>query len=107
MHSKIQKRLLMWIRTFQYFQRVGSAISQLINVALLFGDRPNESVSGRAYRMARGGARRWLRVESLLNLIFRLVVNEEDHCYKAYLTDVTEARLLVKEHTISSYPYLP
>ena len=103
MHSKVQKKLLMWIRTFQYFQRVGSAFSQLVNVVVLFGDRPNESISGRSYRMARLGKRRWLRTESFINLVFRLVVDEEDHCYKAYFTDVTEARLLVSEHDKGSY----
>ena len=100
------KLFMFYLMVKEYVQRVGSAASQLANVLLLFGDRPNESISGRSYRMARQGARRWLRVESFLNFIFR-IVGEEDHCYKSYLTDVTEARLLVKEHTISSYPYLP
>ena len=85
-----------------YFIRIGSAASQLVNVVILFGDNPNESISGRSYRMARLGKRRWLRTESMLDLFFS-IFGQKDHCYKAYFTDVTEARLLVAEHDKGSY----
>ena len=34
-----------------YVTRVGDATSQLINVAILWGDNANESVSGRSHRL--------------------------------------------------------
>ena len=85
-----------------YFIRIGSATSQLVNVVVLFGDNPNESISGRSYRMAKEGRRRWSHLQSILNLFFS-IFGQKDHCYKAYLTDVTEARLLVAEHKASFY----
>ena len=34
-----------------YLIRVGDAVSQLLNVVFLFSQNPNESISGRCYRM--------------------------------------------------------
>ena len=97
------KLLLVYLEVKGYLVRVGSATSQLINVIFLLGDRPNESVSGRSYRMARCGSRRWFHTERFLNFIFGLF-GDKDHCKNAYLNDVTEARLLIREYNESFYP---
>lgn len=68
--------------------KVGDALSQLINVALLprHGDTSaNESVSGRAYRLG------WTRVERLINWLFSPW--ERDHCRKAYEADRRRAEM--------------
>ena len=82
----------------RYAGRVASATSQFLNVTLLFGKRPNESISGRAYRMSNQGYRRWYRVQQLLDFVFLKVVRQQDHCRVAYMSDIVESNLLIIEH---------
>jgi len=70
--------------------KIGDALSQLVNVALLPGHRQttaNESISGRAHRMG------WRRVERVIDLVFSPL--EREHCKKAHESDIDRAiRLL-------------
>lgn len=76
-----------------YLIRVGDAISQLINVAVLFGQSANESISGRAWRQ-RNTHRSWGIMRILIDWIASPV--ESDHCKKSYDNDVVRAALLLK-----------
>ena len=70
--------------------KIGDALSQLVNVALLPTHRSttaNESISGRAHRMG------WRRVERVIDLVFSPI--EREHCKKAHESDIDRAiRLL-------------
>lgn len=68
-----------------YLVRVGDAISQLLNTALINGD-PNESISGRAYRQG------WA-IRVIIDAIFWPF--ETEHCKKAFDNDLRKARELV------------
>jgi hypothetical protein len=65
--------------------RIGTLISQFLNVVLLDGS-PDESVSGRA---AREG---WHRAERIINAIFFW---ERDHCASAHRDDIAFARAIL------------
>lgn len=69
-----------------YFFRVGDALSQLGNVALLNGDA-NESISGRAFR------EQWA-VRHVIDALFAWAGSH--HCQDAYNYDLERARLLVE-----------
>lgn len=74
--------------------KIGDALSQLANVAFLPNHEqtnPNESISGRAYRMG------WKRTEKFINALFYLW--EKDHCKLAYEADVIRARELLDKDT--------
>ena len=74
-----------------YVTRVGDATSQLVNVAILFGDNPNESVSGRSHRLKdKSKAWRWLNAS--IDYLF-----DQDHCERAYINDVARAEKTVQE----------
>jgi hypothetical protein len=73
-----------------YLIRLGDALSQLLNVALLNGDA-NESISGRAHREG------WKTAERVINGLLRPL--GPDHCRTAYEADVARAWELVKEST--------
>jgi len=77
----------------RYMIHVGDATSQLINTAVLLSDNPNESVSGRAYRL--NDQQGWKQLEKTLNFIF--AGWQEDHCKQSFLNDVARAKQLVKE----------
>lgn len=64
--------------------RIGDALSQLLNVALLNG-HPNESLSGRAWRTKSV----WYKV---IDAIFWF---DENHCSNAHYNDVQYARKLL------------
>ena len=68
-----------------YVVRIGDATSQWINVAVLFGDNANESVSGRAHRL-KDKHKAWAWMNSSINFVF-----DDDHCERAYTNDVTRA----------------
>ena len=68
-----------------YVVRVGDATSQLVNVAVLFGDNANESVSGRSHRL-KDKHKAWAWMNSSINFVF-----DDDHCERAYNNDVTRA----------------
>ena len=63
----------------RYLGRVWSALSQLLNVVFLFGN-PNESISGRTYRMS------WLPLMRVLDFVLA-PVSTGQHCRGAYNTD--------------------
>lgn len=74
--------------------RVAVAFSQLANAALLSGN-PNESISGRAWRQGvLHGRPGWARARRWINGLFFL---QEDHCFRAYLSDVTYAQHVMAE----------
>lgn len=74
-----------------YFVRVGDALSQLVNVTLLFGKNANESISGRAYRQ-RNEYRRWYLAYKIINALFFF---QDNHCRESYLNDLLRAQALV------------
>ena len=74
-----------------YVVRVGDATSQLVNVAILFGDNANESVSGRSHRL-KGRYKAWKWLNSFIDFTF-----DENHCERAYLNDVARAKKTVEE----------
>ena len=70
--------------------KIGDALSQLINVALLPGHRQttaNESISGRAHRVG------WRRIERVIDAVFSPF--ERDHCRKAHEADVARSMKLL------------
>lgn len=79
-------------KVIAYLIRVGDALSQLLNVALFFGQNPNESLSGRAYRLHKLSIF-WHLLYLLINAIFFLQTN---HCFKAYRGDVERAKALIR-----------
>ena len=74
-----------------YVTRVGDATSQLVNVALLWGDNANESVSGRSHRL-KDTHKAWGWLNASIDYVF-----DEDHCERAYLNDVARAEKTVQE----------
>ena len=71
--------------------KIGDALSQLVNVALLPTHRSttaNESISGRAHRMG------WRRVERVIDLVFSPI--EREHCRNSHEADVARARRLLE-----------
>ena len=83
-----------WVRAVRdYFVRVGDALSQLVNVVILFSDNPNESISGRAWRR---------REQSHFWGIMRVTIDwlaspvEADHCEKSHTADVGRAARLLR-----------
>lgn len=78
-------------RLIQYFIHVGDATSQLINTAVLFSNNPNESVSGRAYRL--NDEEGWKQAEKAINFVFKRW--GDDHCKQAFLNDLSRARQLL------------
>ena len=79
---------------FNYIVLVGDAISQLLSVAFFFGDNPNESLSGRAYRKGRLHWP-WTVLKTAINIIFFW---QEDHCRTAYFADLKRARQTLLDH---------
>ncbi len=75
----------------KYVTRVGDASSQLVNVALLWGDNANESVSGRSHRL-KDKNKAWNWVNATIDYVF-----DEDHCERAYLNDVARAKKTLEE----------
>ena len=75
-----------------YFIRVGDATSQLLNVVFLFSQNPNESISGRCYRMRH--KKQWKIAMTVVDFMFSPF--EEAHCEKAYDKDVLRASELLK-----------
>ncbi len=72
--------------------KIGDALSQLANVALLpmhHETTANESISGRAYRCG------WRRTEAVINWLFSPW--EKDHCRQAYEADRLRAEMTLRE----------
>lgn len=85
-----------YFRIGAYFRRCGDALSQLINVALLFSKNPNESISGRAYRMRRCAG--WKQARYLIDIIFLPL--EKDHCKASYDADLKRAAIMLANKRI-------
>lgn len=72
--------------------KIGDALSQLGNVALLprhQDTNANESISGRAYRM------NWKRTVKVIDWLFGPW--EKDHCRLSYEADVQRAEELLRQ----------
>lgn len=74
----------------EYGIRVGDATSQLANVAILFGDNANESVSGRSYRLGNKYPF-WKGMKGFLDFVF-----QTNHCETAYFKDLERAKKTVQ-----------
>lgn len=71
--------------------KVGDAVSQLINVALLprhTETTANESISGRAHRQG------WRRTERVIDFVFSPW--ERDHCMRSHQADLRRAGELLE-----------
>ena len=77
---------------FRYLNRVGDATSQLLNVVFLFSQNPNESISGRCYRMRH--KKQWQIAMAVIDFLFSPI--EVGHCEKSYDNDVLRASELLK-----------
>ena len=75
-----------------YFIRVSDAVSQLLNVVFLFSQNPNESISGRCYRMRH--KKQWKVAMAVIDFLFSPI--EVGHCEKSYDNDVLRASELLK-----------
>ena len=76
----------------QRISMIGSALSQLLNVMTardLTDTGPNESLSARMHRQGRRG-------EQIINVLFFWQRNP-DHCERAFLDDVSDAKALLAE----------
>ena len=74
-----------------YVTRVGDATSQLVNVALFWGDNANESVSGRSHRL-KDKHKAWAWLGASIDYVF-----DENHCERAYNNDVARAAKTLSE----------
>lgn len=68
-----------------YLTRSLDAVSQWVNVTLLFGDNANESISGRAWRLRFQG---WGWAVNIINAIFFM---QSNHCQMSYHKDSQRA----------------
>lgn len=80
----------------QYLIRLGDATSQWVNVVFLLSQNPNESVSGRAYRMRRRSG--WKQARYLIDIIF--LPFEKDHCKASYDADLKRAAIMLANKRI-------
>lgn len=86
-----------WVRGFgNYLHRVGDALSQLGNVVIFLGDNPNESISGRSWRLRR----RWFW--GIMRVAIDALASpfESDHCQKSHEADVARAAKLLRQQGI-------
>lgn len=72
-----------------YWARVGTIISQALNV-ILFNGHPDESLSARAYRS---------KNQTLIRFIDTVFFWEPNHCFNAFVTDVDRAQELLAGET--------
>lgn len=84
-------------RFVRYMIHVGDATSQLINTAVLLSDNPNESVSGRAYRL--NDQMGWKQAEQVINFVFQPW--SEEHCKQSFLNDIARAKQLLGQKETS------
>jgi len=78
---------------FKYLKRIGDATSQLANVAIFFGENPNESISGRSWRLRQNWF--WGKMRILVDWLASPF--EADHCEKSHTNDVARAAALIKD----------
>ena len=75
---------------FKYVIRVGNATSQLLNTAFFNGE-PNESISGRSYRL-REESKAWELSRRSIDYCFLKLVSQEAHCRDAFYEDILNAQ---------------
>ena len=76
-----------------YFIRIGDATSQLLNVLIFLGENPNESISGRSWRLRQKWF--WGKMRILVDWLFSPI--EADHCERSHINDVARAATLIKD----------
>lgn len=77
---------------FRRVIRLGDWLSAGINSTLLDGC-VDESISGRSYRMAvYEKDPKWIKVRKAVDIIWRVVFAEEEHCRGAYYKDLKRAQ---------------
>jgi len=86
-------------RFFNYLVRVGDAVSQLLNVTILIGKNPNESISGRSWRLRTKPG--WKQLRIAIDWMFSWWAS--DHCRGAYYADLTRARMLLAEADVKRF----
>lgn len=86
-------------RVFSYLVRTGDALSQLANVVLFFGANPNESISGRCWRLSH--QKGWRQFGIAIDWIFSWW--HPNHCQQAYHGDLRRARALIRENELKRY----
>lgn len=75
--------------------KIGDLLSQALS-ALVFNGSPDESTSGRSYRLGvLQDHRGWSRMRKLVDWLFSEY--EQDHCKKAYQAGLERARLRVDQ----------
>lgn len=70
---------------FAYVTRSFDAVSQWLNVTILFGDNANESISGRSWRLRHQG---WGFAVKIINAIF---FRQSNHCQSSHYKDLQRA----------------
>lgn len=80
----------------EYFIHVGDATSQWINTVFLLSKNPNESISGRAYRLRRCFG--WRRARVIIDLVFWPL--EKNHCERSYDADLRRAAIMLANKRI-------
>jgi hypothetical protein len=78
---------------FDYIVRIGDALSQLANVVIFFSDNPNESISGKAYRLRRISTL-WYFLQIAINYAF---LWQDNHCRAAYRADIERASKTLRQ----------
>ena len=79
-----------------YLIRVGDATSQWVNVVFLWSQNPNESISGRSWRL-RNKSRPWGIARVVIDFV---IFWEDDHCELSYDADVARAARLLRNKGI-------
>ena len=75
----------------RYLLRVGDALSQLLNILIFFGPNPNESVSGRSWRLRD----KWFWGLMVKVIDFLATPFEKSHCKLSYEADIERAKRLI------------
>ena len=79
-----------------YLIRAGDATSQWVNVVFLGSKNPNESISGRAWRM-QNRSTFWKYARPFIDTV---IFWEDDHCELSYIADVRRAQTLIANRTV-------
>lgn len=82
-----------FFRIGAYLLLVGDALSQLLNVVVFLSENPNESLSGRSYRMRR----KWFWGKMLIVIDLLFMPFQKEHCRKSHENDLKRASMLLKE----------
>ena len=80
-----------------WLTRSFDAVSQWVNVTLLFGDNANESISGRAWRLRHQG---WGWVVAFINALF---FGQTNHCQSSHYKDLQRAIRMAKDAGYTCY----